>query len=72
MSVGHKPCCPPKKELDAKKATIIRMRKYAREVGEDREVTRAKIESIRNHDLSTGVIVRCETEKKFYIFSIKK
>jgi hypothetical protein len=78
LSVGqieiNKPCkkCPSEEEMDAKKATIIRMRKYAKEIGETTEVTRAKIEAIRKHDMSLGKSVRCRTKKKIYVFSIRK
>jgi len=70
----NKPCCPPKpqQELDAKKATIIRMRKYAKKVGEDRVITRAKIEAIRNHDLSLGQQIKFEMPDSYHIFSIRK
>jgi len=50
----------------------MRMQKYAQKIGEDRSVTRAKIEAIRNHDLSKGRSVKCETAKRIYVFSIKK
>ncbi len=47
------------------------MRKYAKKIGEAREITMAKIEAIRNHDLALGNIVRLETDSCTYFFAIK-
>ena len=75
MSGGQnqKPCkkYPPKKVIDAKKATIVRMRKYAKEIDEPREITAAKIKAIRDQDLSIGNIVRLDTELCTYFFAIR-
>lgn len=72
MSVGTNPekCCPPKEHYDAKRATIIRMRKHAKDIGEDRYVTNIKINAIRAHDMSKGDIVHCESDTHIYVFSI--
>lgn len=74
MSVGTDltECCPPKKDIDAKKATIIRFRKHAKDIGEPRHITNIKIKAIREHDMSKGKQVQCESETHIYTFSIKK
>ena len=76
MSVGIEStkCCPPKgKEyIDAKKATIIFFRKYAKDIGEPRYITNIKIKAIQNHDMSKGSIVQCDSETRIYTFSIEK
>ena len=59
------------KEVAAKKATIIRMRKYAQNTNEERRITIAKIKTIREHDLSKGIIAKCLFDDRYYIFPIK-
>ena len=75
MSGGHilkQPCFPEPKAIDAKKATIVRMRKYAKSIKEERRITMAKIKTIREHDLSKGTIATCIFDNMYYIFPIKK
>ena len=63
---------PEFKEIDAKKATIVRFRKYAKEIKEERRITMAKIKAIREHDLSNGTTVTCIFDNMYYVFPIRK
>jgi len=76
MLVKHthnKPCakCPTEDEIEIKKSAIVKVRKYAKKIKEDRKITNIKVEAIRCHDMSTGNIIKVHAPKCTYIFSIK-